>query len=488
VSVDRLYHGRGTRVKPNVSSSLAFTRGRIDSRVVRRLRSLSLPSLHLLLAAPATALLVVLVPPMQSPDETIHLCRAGTLSRGAFASVVDEHGRVGGYVDTGLWWFAPHFLDVFSGPRAKMTWHRFERARSLHWFGTLTFCEQPGLNYGPISYLPQALGLALGRVFGCSILASYYLARLFAATAGLALGNVALRLMTRGRLLAFVVLVLPMTLFQLASTSQDALQIPGTVLAIALATRLLSSDHERSSRAPWSVAALTVALAMGRPPIAPLALLVLAPPPPGDAVERRRAWRHRIGAVVACGIVLAAWLAAVTPGYHETRRPNRVDVAQQWAGLREHPVRFASVVATSLAVNRVRWARQGVGMIGWLDTPLPNRFYELAWVVLVAAVLVDPFRRTRTDLVTRGLYLAVFASTSACILLALYLIWSNVGAMSIRGVQGRYFVPLVPLLGVALGIGLAAGPRLAAATTATAALFALLSAGTTIAMVVGRYY
>ena len=188
-------------------------------------RQLSLARLHLLVAIPAMALLVVLVPPIQSPDETLHVCRAGALSRGAIMSVTDEQGRVGGYVDSGLWWFRAHFLDIFGGRGGKMSWERFERARGLRWVGALTFCEIPGLNYGPIGYAPQALGLLLGRLLGCSVLVSYYLARLFAAMTGLALGNAALRLMTCGRLLAFVVLVLPMTLFLGASTSQDALQI-----------------------------------------------------------------------------------------------------------------------------------------------------------------------------------------------------------------------------------------------------------------------
>jgi hypothetical protein len=465
--------------------TLAFTCGLDRYRLVRRLGPMSLARLHLIIVGPAMALLVALVPPMQSPDEPIHICRAGAVSRGVVVSVADEHGRMGGYIDTGLWWLTPNFVDVFTGPRAKMTWQRFERARGLRWFGTLTFCEQPGMSYGPIGYIPQALGLALGRVLGCSILASYYLARLFAAVTGLALGNAALRLMTRARLLAFVVLVLPMTLFQLASTSQDALQIPGTVLAIAFGTRLFSVAR---SRAQWGAAALGTAVSTGRPPVAPLVLLALAPPHAGEASQRRRAWWQRVGAVVASGIVLAAWLAAVAPAYHETRRGSHVDVARQWAGLREDPARFVSVVATWFANSGRRWGEQVVGVVGWLDTPLPSRFYELAWLVLAMAALVDPFREAPARLATRMLYLAVFVLTFFNILLASYLTWTNVGAASVRGAQGRYFVPLLPLLGVALGTGIDAGPRLRAATMAAAALFAVLSAGVTIATVAGRYY
>lgn len=454
----------------------------------RRLCPLSLARVHLLVALPATALLVALVPPIQSPDETVHLCRAGALSRGALVRTVDEHGRPGSYVDAGLWWLSPSFLDVFDARRGKMTWERFERAHGVRWLGALRFCEIPGFDYGPIGYVPQALGLLVGRLLGRSVLASYYLARLLAAATGLALGNAALRVMPCGGLVAFVVLVLPMTLFQLASTSQDALQIPGTVLAIALATRLLEPRAERAAAAPWGAVALTAAVASGRAPAAPLALLALAPPPPGEGSERRRAWRRRVVAVVACALALAAWFGAMAPAYRETRRGADVDVARQVALLREHPTRFGPVVATSLAASGRQWAEQGVGVIGWLDTMLPSRFYRLAWGVLVAAILVDPFRRVRVGLVTRALYLVVFGLTFLAVLLALYLAWSSVGAASVRGVQGRYFVPLIPLVGVALGVGAGEHPRLRGVATAAAALFAVLSAGVTVATVVGRYY
>ena len=127
-------------------------------------------------------------------------------------------------------------------------------------------------------------------------------------------------------------------------------------------------------------------------------------------------------------------------------------------------------------------------MLGWLDTPLPDRFYHLAWGILVATILVDPFRQARVEPVARALYLAVFALTFAGVLLALYVATSDVGAPAIRGVQGRYFVPLLPLLGVALGIGVDGRPWLRGAATTAAALFAATSAGVTVVGVVERYY
>jgi uncharacterized membrane protein len=145
-------------------------------------------------------------------------------------------------------------------------------------------------------------------------------------------------------------------------------------------------------------------------------------------------------------------------------------------------------VATSIRVSGARWARQTVGVLGWLDTPLPEPFYRLAWGLLLAAMLVDPFRQARVAVGTRLLYLAVFVLTFTGVLLALYLAWSEVGAVNVGSVQGRYFVPLIPLLGVALGIGIDGRPWLRHAATAAAALFAVIAASVTGVAVVQRYY
>jgi len=447
----------------------------------------SLAQVHLVVGGLAVAVLVVLVPPYQSPDETVHMCRAAQVSRGALLSIVDDQGRAGHFVDEGIWFLPAPFLDVFGPAKAKMTRQRLAQAHALSWTGKLSFCEMPGFNYGPFAYVPQAVGLLAGRVLGLSVLASYYLARVLAAATGLAFGQLALRVATRGQGLAFLVLMMPMMLFQLASTSQDAVQVPACVLVIALATRLATHGATSRASAPWGIAAGAAVLATGRPPVAPLALLALTPTPAGGPAAPRPRWLTGVAAAAVALLAFTAWVGVVAPRYRETRRGTEADPARQAAFLAEQPSRFGAVLVTSLISQGSNWLRQGIGILGWLDTLLPLRFYVLTSWLLVIAMVVDPFAHSRIGPATRALHGVVFVTASVAVIAATYLVWTTVGQLRVRGVQGRYFLPLVPLLGVALGIRVDR-PLVRTAATVVAAVFAVASAAVTIVAVQGRYY
>src|SRR5262245_5221246 len=133
---------------------------------------LSLARIHLVVGALAVAILIVLVPPYQSPDETVHVCRASQVSRGALVSIVNDEGRAGHFIDEGLAFLPVLFWDIFGPAKAKMTRERLAQARGLAWTGKLSFCEMPGFNYGPFAYVPQAVGLLRGGRLDMSVLTS----------------------------------------------------------------------------------------------------------------------------------------------------------------------------------------------------------------------------------------------------------------------------------------------------------------------------
>jgi len=117
--------------------------------------------------------------------------------------------------------------------------------------------------------------------------------------------------------------------------------------------------------------------------------------------------------------------------------------------LKADPTRAVTLVTHSLAQNPWFW-RQMIGVLGWLTIVLPSWMYSL-WTGVLAlvalALLVEAGPEPRPKLAVAGL-LGVGLSAWA-IMLAQYLGWTEVGATLIDGVQGRYFLPLLPFLAVA---------------------------------------
>jgi uncharacterized membrane protein len=94
------------------------------------------------------------------------------------------------------------------------------------------------------------------------------------------------------------------------------------------------------------------------------------------------------------------------------------------------------------------YAQQLVGILGSLDMPLRPWVYPLLGAVLIAAFCA-PFA---LDLSSRR-RLAVVAGVTAlgymlAVFLIFYLVWTGLDQDQIEGVQGRYFVVVLPLVAV----------------------------------------
>jgi hypothetical protein len=140
----------------------------------------------------------------------------------------------------------------------------------------------------------------------------------------------------------------------------------------------------------------------------------------------------------------------------------------------EQPSHFPRLLLHSLAFS-ADYARQLIGVLGWLDVPLRPFAYPLLSALLILAVfapieLEAPARRRLAiwnGLAAVGYCLAVF--------LVFYLAWSLPDADRIEGVQGRYFLAALPLTAVAVSAAIRGGFK--APTRATAALLGAVLAG-----------
>ena len=129
-------------------------------------------------------------------------------------------------------------------------------------------------------------------------------------------------------------------------------------------------------------------------------------------------------------------------------------MAAQTHALLLHPRLLATLVWTTV---QGQWLRHGdifqgfVGVLGWLDTPLPASYYLLTAVMLMLALMVSTRDHQPLETNLRRLAAAALFLGAVCAVFLLeYLSWSPVGGRVVEGVQGRYFLPIVPFLGFVL--------------------------------------
>jgi 4-amino-4-deoxy-L-arabinose transferase-like glycosyltransferase len=298
----------------------------------------------------------------------------------------------------------------------------------------------------------------------------------------------------------------PMAVFVSSSVNPDASLIACFALAFWLGARVLRRGLTlRDGVALGGVTALAIVTKGTGYALVPGVALVL-----GLGLWRLRPWpRSALVAAGASGLALAipviAWLglaraldrAAVNKvpgtgggGAAVTGRPHMGLLDYLWQFyLPKLPFQGNVPAIPKLPAYDI-WIKTGWGAFGWLEVRFPNWVYPLLTLLTIAlvagAIALLARRRIRDDLPL----VAFFAVVALALLAGLH--WIEYRTINTEGEtfnQGRYLLPLLPLLGAsaAASLGLLpAGRRTQAAGALIGVLFVLQAFS--LALIVGRFY
>ena len=385
-------------------------------------------------------------PPFQVPDETIHFYRAYAVSEGNLSAEPGE-GGFGAVLPASL-------QEIGNGLRGELPFRPGLKMSPDKIFQALRVPLEPERRrftdyrnsavFTPVSYLPQAAGMAMARWLGAGPLVLLYAARLANLLAATALIAIALRRLPAYPWLLTMLALTPMALFLRASASGDALLTALAFLLAGTAARLAWGEEE--TRGGWRdfviLTACSTALCLSKPVYVPLALLVLLIPA-GRFPERRRGVFLLVHGVVTSA---AFTLAMATAGAVDVslRPDTATDKDRQIADALADPLRVAWIITEDYLHLGSRYVAQIVGQLGWLDVNLPK---PLLWgyaFLLGLLALLDTRQEVAVSLWQRALLALMALATMALISASQYAIWTPYGANYLEGIQGRYFIPLAP--------------------------------------------
>lgn len=427
-----------------------------------------------------------LIPPMQSPDETSHVARAYLLAQGHWllqeapvnvaaptdtqvASFVRRLGGqtdAGGLLDPALLKFMAAHLGLVLDAKLRLSDAQQQAIAQLRWSEpTIHFSIPRTGYYFPLVYAPQAAGLAAGMALDLSVENSYRLARAFTLLVCFVLLATACRLAPASPL-ALATLLLPMSLFQLLSPTIDGLTTSLGLLTLSLFLRKTAMPASRPWASSAALALCVFVLVTSRTHLLPLLLLPFF-----------LAWRHKSARDFAlAGVVTAGSLAWVLFALRTTtdtlvlRQHSSSELLLHYA---VHPADFFSIVHASLTNPELStfYQQSFIGILGWLDTALPAPFYPLLWAGLGLCALASISFSGKREWGARLILLCAALASVGLIFLSQLVTWTPHPATLVQGVQGRYFVIPVLMLGYALH-GFATGQSAIRQRLATVALIA----------------
>jgi uncharacterized membrane protein len=291
-----------------------------------------------------------------------------------------------------------------------------------------------------VGYLPQAAGVALGRLVDASPLACFYLARLANLFAAVVLLFFAVRLAPFGKQLFVLLALLPMTMFELASVSCDALTLAGAMFYMALVLR--ASQRVTLRRVDVALVLAASALLLNvKPGYWALVLLVLLIRPAQLGGRTRYAAFVAANAVAVGGAFFFVFLLTATD-----LRVQAVSGPQaQLMFIFHEPLSFLAILWSNLQTDLLKWTIQTVGALGWLRITLPPALYLLALVA--GPVFLIRMRHDEVGLQPgrRAVLAAVGVAVFLTLAVALYAFLEPTGSVRVF-IQGRYLAPVWLLL------------------------------------------
>ncbi len=394
------------------------------------------------------ALLLVITPPFQAPDEQVHFYRAYQVSDGGFVAEKRD-GQSGGWLPESLPAVTARFMGLAFHPESKTTFDAIRMAFSIPLDRSMRrFVDFENTTVQtPISYLPQSLGIRLGTAFDLGPLTLLYLGRGANLIASLLIILLAIRMAPIFKWVFVLLALMPMAVFQMASVSADAFTNAIAFLFTAMILRLALTDSRVDARALAALLVASVFLCLSKLAYSAVILLFLAVP-----VSRLGGWRRYLAmfAVLVCvnAAALGGWVFVMQDVYVPIPWIAHVDPAAQLRWIAAHPMQFAGMLLD-------RFTGPGAGalwdlmvgrLLGWLDTPIPYAAIKSYQFVLIAAALFDSRGEIHVGARMKIVALAVLIVGLAMVGTLLYLQGHPVGANYLTDVHGRYLIPLSPLL------------------------------------------
>jgi uncharacterized membrane protein len=312
--------------------------------------------------------------------------------------------------------------------------------------------------YSPAAYLPQAAAAVMARGLGAGFLETFYLMRIAGLLGMTAVIAYAIALTPALKWAFVAIAMLPSALYGRAVINADAAALAYSIVLVAMFLRVIVGAPmvATSARSVWMLLCV-----LSKPPNVVFVVLEWLGQPP--ALLRRRFWYLAAVVLPALAAALlwtfvssadvAAWrLVEITGANAEQFSPG-----WKLRFIMSNPLAFPSAVLGLLTTtDPFEFWRQVIGVLGLFDIVLRAWFYNAIGILLIAT-FVSPLGHGRRLACVLAALITALAYCLA-IFLIFYLIWTPVNADHIWGVQGRYFVPVLPLLAAAMAAALNQGP------------------------------
>jgi len=309
--------------------------------------------------------------------------------------------------------------------------------------------------YHFILYIFSAVPLLLTRMLGLSVFLGFYSGRMMNLMTFIVIGYYILKIVPYGKWVFFVYFFNPILLQQAMSFSSDSLINTTCLLAIAYFLKLKFSNEEIQNKDIIIVFVLIAIIFLAKYiylPVFGIYFLLF------DKLRKMNFQQWGLCILMILFIVMAYYGTSLLKANAKALesldiyvKENNVDQGKQISFLISKPTNIIKMYVETLKNKGSFYLESFVGMLGVLAIPLNRLSYYGYYGLMVATpLLVEDTNENKVKKGYRIWFIVVALAILALVILGMYFQWTPVGTFITEGVQGRYFIPVIILILLAL--------------------------------------
>lgn len=395
-------------------------------------------------------LLAFMNPPWQSNDEDRHFLHAYFISEGKILGT-PRTDKVGGYLPRNLVETVNSFQGIafYEGRKIDPSKETLAKQTALD-ESNKEFYHNFHFRENPLAFIPYSIGIFAGKIINSNPVWLLYFARIAGLLVYLALMYLTIKLTPVFKSVFYLFGLTPMVLYQSSSVTYDMLSNSLSFLMVGIAL-YYAFTHE--GELTWKNLLLFFLLAVAHRfskngyYLIPFIFFIVP--------------RNKIGSNAKMAIMfIALAMASVIPSYTwwplvqsassgvvipEMKKDFYVSMSENLSLNLSAPVTFISNIIMNLFHFGKEWMGGVLGRFGYAYAMMPEWFLAIHGIILIIVAFLDSSSKIVFSIYQKMVVAAVAFGSIALIILAFYLT-SPVGASMVFGLQGRYFIPAVPVL------------------------------------------
>ena len=299
--------------------------------------------------------------------------------------------------------------------------------------------------YSPIQYLPQITGVILARNIYDNAMFMAYIGRIINMLVSICILYIAIKKMPFGKVGLLVSMCLPIAVEDFTSLSADALTISICYLFIAYVLNIVFNKTKQIDKKDIAILLISsVVLALCKIVYLPIVGIIILLS--RDKFKTKKSQIISIVSILAVSTIANLIWLKIANTYLELFKDGRSNI--QLGILFQNPINYLQRVLYTINYYIGDYTNSLFGIeLGWNEFAKMNTLLPLSFLTLFLFVnLYDNTLKVKLTKYQNIIIGLIILAVVVLIFTSLYIQWNDPQNSVIIGLQGRYFIPIIPLV------------------------------------------